>query len=73
MQTNCSTAHAVQQIGLDLAALQADENRRRSREWEQQAQLMRASAQETRAILEMVLAKATAGGGVPDQAQAAVK
>lgn len=71
-------AHAVQQIGLDLAALQADENRRRSREWEQHAQLMRASAQETRAMLEMVLAKATAGGGVlqggaPDQAQAELK
>lgn len=57
-------AHAVQQIGLDMAALQADENRRRSREWEQQAQLLRASAQETRAMLEMVLAKTTAGGSL---------
>lgn len=70
-------AHAVQQIGLDMAALQADENRRRSREWEQQAQLLRASAQETRAMLEMVLAKATVGsalqGGAPVQAQAELK
>ncbi len=50
-------ASAVQQIGLDLAALESDENRRKATEWEQQAQLMRANAQESRATLELVLGK----------------
>ena len=60
-------AYAVQQIGLDLAALEADDNRRRAADWEQQANLLRASAKETRAMLEMVLGNAA----VPVMAQAA--
>lgn len=57
-------AHAVQQIGLDLAALEADDNRRRATEWEQQAQLLQANAQESRALLEMVLGNSAVGADV---------
>lgn len=54
-------AYAVRQIGLDLAALEADDNRRRAAEWEQQANLLRANAQESRALLEMVLGEVRGG------------
>jgi hypothetical protein len=60
-------AYAVQQIGLDLAALEADENRRRAAEWEQQANQLRANAQESRAMLEMVLAKSAMPGAALDR------
>ncbi len=60
-------AYAAQQIGLDMAALEADDNRRRANEWEQQAQLLRANALESRAMLEMVLGKSPFTGTVAGQ------
>lgn len=55
-------AYAVQQIGLDTAALQAEDNRRRAAALEEQAHLPRANAQDARAMFALLLGKAGAGG-----------
>ena len=55
--------YAVQQIGLDLTALEREQYKEQAAEWAAQASTARSSAEEMRGLLQLALTPRTPGGG----------